>query len=167
MSSQPTDPPAVASYRQPAPRAAVDRLDRAVAGFMQRWGHLLLRLALAVIFIWFGALKPLGLSEANDMVARTVYWFPPTVFIPILGVWEVAIGVCLLFRPLLRVAIFLLLAQMGGTFLPLVILPDVTWVRFPYAPTLAGQYILKNLIIIAAALVVGGTVRPRRVKSKL
>jgi len=167
MSSQPTDLPAVASSRRPAPRAAFDRLDRVVAGFMQRWSHLLLRLALAVIFIWFGALKPLGLSEANDMVARTVYWFPPTVFIPILGVWEVAIGVCLLFRPPLRVAIFLLLAQMGGTFLPLVILPDVTWVRFPYAPTLEGQYILKNLIIIAAALVVGGTVRPRRVKSKL
>lgn len=167
MTSLPTDLSAGTARRGGARRAGLERLDRAVAGFMQRWGHRLLRLALAVIFIWFGALKPLGLSEANDMVARTVYWFPPNVFIPILGVWEVAIGVCLIFRPLIRVAIFLLLAQMGGTFLPLVILPDVTWVRFPYAPTLEGQYILKNLIIIAAALVVGGTVRPRRVKSKL
>ena len=134
---------------------------------MQRWGHRLLRIALAVVFIWFGALKPFGLSEANEMIARTVYWFDPDVFIPILGWWEVAIGVCLLLRPLIRVAIFLLLAQMGGTFLPLVILPDVTWLRFPYAPTLEGQYILKNLVIIAAALVIGGTVRPRRVKSRL
>lgn len=134
---------------------------------MQRWGMLLLRVALAIVFIWFGALKPFGLSEANDMIARTVYWFDPAVFIPILGWWEVAIGVCLLFRPLIRVAILLLLLQMGGTFLPLVILPDVTWLRFPYAPSLEGQYIFKNLVIIAAALVVGGTVRPRRVTARL
>lgn len=167
MTSVPADVNTATPSRGAKRRVVFERLDRAVAGFMQRWGHRLLRLALAVIFIWFGALKPLGLSEANDMVARTVYWFPPSVFIPILGMWEVAIGVCLLFRPLIRVAIFLLLAQMAGTFLPLVILPDVTWITIPWAPTLEGQYILKNLIIIAATLVIGGTVRPRRVKSKL
>ena len=138
----------------------LDRADQAIAGSMRKYGYVLLRYAVAVIFIWFGALKFFpGLSPASDLVAKTVYWFPPNVFIPILAAWEVLIGVCLLFRPLIRVAIPLLFLQMPGTFLPLVILPSITWLHFPYAPTLEGQYILKNLIIIAAGLVIGSTVR--------
>ena len=138
----------------------VERVDRRVAGLMRRYGHRVLRYALAVIFIWFGALKfwP-DLSPADDLVERTIYWLPPRFFMPVLAAWEVVIGICLLFRPLVRLGIFLLFAQMVGTFLPLVILPDVTWQRVPYAPTLEGQYILKNLVIIGAALVIGGTVR--------
>jgi uncharacterized membrane protein YkgB len=73
----------------------------------------------------------------------------------------VTIGIAFLFRRTLRLAIGLLFLQMIGTFLPLVLLPEVTFQpgRYPYAPTLVGQYILKNLLIVAAALVVGGTVR--------
>jgi uncharacterized membrane protein YkgB len=142
------------------PLPALDRFDQSIAGFMRRYGHIVLRIALGVIFIWFGALKFFpGLSPAADLVARTVYWMPADVFIPILAAWEVLIGLCLLIRPLIRLAILLLFLQMGGTFLPLVILPDVTWQRVPFAPTIEGQYILKNLIIIGAALVIGGTVR--------
>ena len=79
-----------------------------------------------------------------------------------LGWWEVAIGLCLLIRPLLRVAIFLLILQMPGTILPLFILPDVCWTHAPYAPTLEGQYIIKNLVLISAAIAIGGTVRAFR-----
>ena len=137
-----------------------ERVDATITGLMRQYGYVVLRVSLAVVFIWFGALKFFpGLSPAVELVRRTVYWFPPDLFIPILAAWEVLIGVCLLFRPLIRVAIFLLFAQMGGTFLPLVLLPDATWARFPYAPTLEGQYILKNLVIIGAALVIGSTVR--------
>ena len=142
------------------PFHAFDRADRTIAGFMRRYGFVFLRVAVAVVFIWFGALKFFpGLSPATDLVERTVYWFPPNVFIPILAAWEVLIGVCLLIRPLVRVAILLLFLQMGGTFLPLVLLPDAPWLRAPFAPTLEGQYILKNLVIIGAALVIGSTVR--------
>ncbi len=137
----------------------LDSVDRAIAGWMRRHGFLLLRVSLAVVFIWFGALKPLGLSPASELVARTVWWVDPGWFVPFLGWWEVAIGVCLLIRPLLRVAIMLLILQMPGTILPLFILPEVTWVRAPYAPTVEGQYIIKNLVLIAAAIVVGGRVR--------
>lgn len=137
----------------------LDRLDQTIAGFMRRYGVLWLRISLAIVFIWFGLLKPWRLSPADDLVARTVYWFDPAWFIPVLGVWEAAIGVCLLVRPLLRVAIGLLLLQMPGTFLPLVIMPDVCFIHVPWAPTLEGQYIIKNLVLIGAALVVGGTVR--------
>jgi len=137
----------------------LDTLDRQIAHFLERHGTWLLRWSLGVIFIWFGALKWFDLSPATELVTRTVYWIRPGTFIPILAIWEVLIGVCLLIRPAVRVALFLLAAQMGGTFLPLVLLPEVCFTRVPYAPTLEGQYILKNLIIIAAAMVVGGTVR--------
>jgi len=135
------------------------RLDRAVAGWMAAHGVRSLRISLGLIFIWFGALKPLGLSPATDLVTRTVYWVDPSWFVPLLGWWEVAIGLCLLIRPLVRLAILLLVLQMPGTFLPLVLLPDVCWRHAPYAPTIEGQYIIKNLVLICAALVVGGTAR--------
>jgi uncharacterized membrane protein YkgB len=140
---------------------SVDRIDRRIAGWMRSRGPLLVRVALAVVFIWFGILKPLGWSVANDLVTRTVYWVDPGWFIPLLGWWEVAIGVCMLIRPLLRLAILLLFLQMPGTFLPLVLLPDVCWVSVPLVPSLEGQYIIKNLVLIAAAIVVGGTVREK------
>ncbi|MBW7907104.1 MAG: hypothetical protein LC135_11840 [Phycisphaerae bacterium] len=136
-----------------------DRLDRRISQAMRRIGPWLLRISLGIVFIWFGALKPLGLSPANELVARTVVWFPPGVFLPILGAWEVAIGVCLLLKPLNRVGILLLLLQMPGTMLPLVLLPDVCFVHVPFVPTIEGQYIIKNLVLISAAIVVGGWVR--------
>ena len=145
-----------------------DGIDRRIAGVMERYGIRLLRISLGVIFIWFGALKLFeGLSPAEELVKRTVYWFSPEVFFPILGVWEVLIGVGLLFRPLLRAALLLLFLQMPGTFLPLILLPEVCFTAFPYGLTLEGQYIIKNLILISAALVVGGTVRHRKQAGKL
>ncbi|MFU8869353.1 hypothetical protein [Natronococcus sp.] len=136
-----------------------DRLDATVAAYMDRWGIPVLRAAIAVVFIWFGGLKVLGVSPAGELVAATVYLVPADLFIPVLGVWEVLIGICLLYRPLIRVGIFLLFLQLPGTFLPLIILPEAVYVSFPYALTVEGQYIIKNLVIIGAALVIGGTVR--------
>lgn len=137
----------------------IDRLDRRVVHWMRRNGPFLTRVSLAIVFIWFGVLKPLGMSTANELVERTVYWVDPRWFIPLLGWWEVAIGVCMLVRPLLRLAILLLFLQMPGTLLPLFLLPDVCFVHVPWVPTLEGQYIIKNLVLISAAIVVGGTVR--------
>jgi uncharacterized membrane protein YkgB len=140
--------------------AWLDRLDRRIAAWMAAHGPTLLRYALGVVFVWFGALKLFGgASPAEDLVKRTVYWFDPDWFFPFLGAWEVAIGLGLLVQPLNRLAILLLFLQMPGTFLPLVVVPEACWVRFPFVLTLEGQYIVKNLVLIAAALVVGGTVR--------
>jgi uncharacterized membrane protein YkgB len=138
---------------------ALDRLDRRIVTWMRRNGFVLLRISLAVVFVWFGVLKPFGKSTANDLVSRTVYWVDPDWFIPFLGWWEVLIGVCMLIRPLLRLAILLLFLQMPGTLLPLFLLPDVCFTKIPWVPTLEGQYIIKNLVLISAAIVVGGTVR--------
>ena len=136
-----------------------DRIDRRIAGFMDKYGRFFLRISLAIVFIWFGALKFLGMSPAEELVERTVYWFQPDIFVPVLGWWEVAIGIGLLIRPLIRVALLLLFLQMPGAMLPLILLPDVCYTQFPLGLTLEGQYIIKNLILISAALVVGGTVR--------
>ena len=141
--------------------------DRRLASWMGYYGHRLLRYSLAIIFIWFGLLKPFGMSPAADLVASTVYWFSPDAFIPILGWWEVAIGVGLLFRPLVRMALFLLFLQMPGTALPLLLLPDVCFSEFPIGLTLEGQYIIKNLTIIIAAILIGGTVRRQSTDERL
>ena len=142
-------------------RLGLESLDRRIADWMQRYGLSVLRVGLAIVFIWYGLLKPLGMSPAAELVRRTVYFVPPDIFIPILGWWEVAIGVGLLYRPLNRTAIFLLFLQMPGTLLPLVLLPEVCFTQVPWGLTLEGQYIIKNAVLIGAALVVGGTVRDR------
>ena len=137
-------------------------LDILITSFMSRWGITLLRYSLGLIYIWFGILKPFGLSPAQALVENTVYWFDnPKTFVPILGWWEVVIGMTMCIKPLIRVSIFLLFIQMPGTFLPLILLPEVCFNNFPLGLTLEGQYIIKNLIIISAALVVGSTVRKK------
>ena len=137
-----------------------DELDILITKFMSKWGITFLRYSLGLIYIWFGILKPFGLSPAQELVENTVYWFDnPKTFVPILGWWEVLIGLTMCIKPLIRVSIFLLFIQMPGTFLPLILLPEVCFSNFPFGLTLEGQYIVKNLIIISAALVVGSTVR--------
>jgi len=155
----------------PVPRS-LDAVDQQIAAFMRRWGILALRVSLAVIFVWFGILKPLELSPAAPLVRATVGWMPllsPDGWVAVIGWWEVAIGVTFLFRRTVRIAIALLALQMGGTFLPLVLLPEVAFQagHIPYAPTLEGQYIIKNLLIISAALVIGGTVRERHADARV
>ena len=141
-------------------KAVIIKLDIFISKYMSTYGILLLRYSLAMIFIWFGLLKPLGISPAQELVENTVYWFDDkATFVNFLGWWEAIIGFTMCFRPLIRISIFLLFLQIPGTFLPLVLLPEVCFTDFPYGLTLEGQYIVKNLIIISSALVIGGTVR--------
>ena len=139
----------------------VDELDARITASMNEYGPPVLRYALGAIFVWFGALKIIGVSPAGELVAATVYFAPASVFVPVLGVWEVLIGLCLFVRRFIRIGILLLALQMPGTFLPVVLLPDVVFTAFPYGLTVEGQYIIKNLVIIGAALVVGGHERKR------
>lgn len=141
-----------------------DRTDRRITGWMAAYGLTVLRIGLGIVFFWFGALKLVpGLSPAETMVRNTIYFIDPDVFQPILAIWEMLIGLGLVFGKYMRITLLLLFAQMGGTALPLVVLPEVVWTVFPYGLTLEGQYIIKNLVIIGAGLVLGGTVRGGRV----
>jgi uncharacterized membrane protein YphA (DoxX/SURF4 family) len=142
-----------------------DRIDRRITGWMAAHGLLALRLALGVVFLWFGALKygP-GLSPAETLAARTIESLtlglvPASIALPILATWEVAIGIGLLAGRWMRVTLLLLFVQMLGTITPLVLFPAETWTQFPYAPTLEGQYIIKNIVLISAGIVLGATVR--------
>jgi len=136
----------------------IDIFDRTVIKFMNTVAIPFARFALGLIFIWFGALKTVGeLSPAYDLVAATVYWLTPEVIVPLVGLWEVAIGIAFLVPQLTRVALLLLAGQMPATFLPLILLPEICFTVVPFGLTLEGQYIVKNLVIIAAALIIGGT----------
>jgi len=143
-------------------RAQARALDDTIVELMGRIGMPFLRIGIGIIFIWFGLLKPLGLSPAAELLANTVYWWTPEIVVPAIGWWEVAIGVTFLIPQLTRVAIFLLAIQMPGTFLPLVLLPEVCFTVIPWGLTLEGQYIVKNLVIIGAALVIGSTIETKR-----
>lgn len=140
----------------------IDRIDRAISRSMWRIGLPLMRYAIGLVFLWFGALKLLGISPAADLVAATVVILPPETAISALGLLEVVIGACFLIRSLLRLGIFLLLVQLPGTFLPMILLPDIVYTVVPYGLTVEGQYIVKNLVIMGAALVIGGTIRGER-----
>ena len=138
----------------------IKKFDLKLITFLNRVSLPALQISLGIIFIWFGVLKVFCDSPANDLITKTVYWFNPDIFIPILGIWEAAIGLCLLVPSFIRVGLFLLALQMPGTFLPLVLLPEVCFVSIPFNLTLEGQYIVKNLVLIGAAMAVGGRLTP-------
>ena len=121
----------------------------------------LVRIPIFIIFFWFGFLKIIDLSPAQQLVKDTVYWMPflsAESWTYVIGVWEVLIAICFLFKRTTLIAMVLLFLQMSGTFLPLLILPEITFQNSnPFLPTLEGQYIIKNIIIITAALMIGRT----------
>jgi uncharacterized membrane protein YkgB len=139
------------------------QLDRAMIAFMAAYGTSLLRVALAVTFIWFGALKVVGRSPVADLVAQTVYWLPPAFFVPFLGWWEVVVGVGLLWGAALRLVLLLFWLQMAGTLLVLVLRPEFAFQSGnPLLLTVTGEFVIKNLVLIAAGLVIGSTVSRTR-----
>jgi uncharacterized membrane protein YkgB len=142
-----------------------ERVDTAIAGWMARHGLFLLRVSLGVVFFWFGVLKFFpGLSPAEGLVARTLSVLsadkiPASTSLPVLAAWECLIGLGLLIGKAQRLTLLLLFVQMAGTLLPLFFFPHEVFLCVPYAPTLEGQYIIKNLVLISAAIVIGGKVR--------
>ena len=150
----------------------LEPLDRRITAWMNRHGVTLTRVSLGIIFLWFGALKfcP-GTSPAETLATDTITRLfggniPENPARIGLASWEVLIGLGLLSGKFLRITLLLLWLQMAGTLLPLAFFPDETFARFPLVPTLEGQYIIKNLVIICAAIVVGATVRLRDAKTQ-
>jgi uncharacterized membrane protein YkgB len=145
-----------------------DRLDRRITRFLADWGVTVLRVALGVVFLWFGVLKLIpGLSPAEGLAGRTIETLTfgtvqPSVSLPVLGLVESLIGIGLLTGWFLRGVLLVLFLQMLGTMTPLFLFPDEAFVHVPFVPTLEGQYIIKNLVLIAAAMVIGATVRGGR-----
>lgn len=140
----------------------LNALDLAITRFMRQWGHGLHRVLLGGLFIWFGLLKVFGHKSATSIIAETIYVGAPERVVPVLGIWEALIGLCLIYKPLLRVALLLLAIRLPGTLLALILKPDVCWTVTPLVPTIQGQYLIKDFILFAAAMVIGGAVRKDR-----
>ena len=142
-----------------------NKVDVIITNWMARHGVRLLRVSVGIVFFWFGVLKFFpGLSPAQDLAIRTmnVLTFglvPESAALALLAVWECAIGVGLIFGVFMRATLLLLFVQMLGTITPIFIFAGEVFTRIPYAPTLEGQYIIKNLVLISAGLVIGATVR--------
>lgn len=142
-----------------------DVMDESITNWMARHGLFLLRISLGIVFFWFGVLKFFpGMSPASDLAARTIETLSfgsvsPSVSVPFLAGWECVIGLGLIFGVFMRATLLLLAVQMAGTLTPLVLFPHEVFTRIPYAPTLEGQYIIKNAVLISAAIVLGATVR--------
>lgn len=139
-------------------------VDQALKRAMARSGLPMARIALGVVFFWFGVLKFFpGLSPAQDLAARTISVLTggligPALSLPILAMWECTIGLGFLTGKYLRATLLLLFLQMAGTMLPILFFPHETFTVFPIAPTLEGQYIIKNLVLISVGLILGATV---------
>ena len=146
----------------------IDRLDVRITGTLARIGVPILRVAPGVVFLWFGVLKFFpGVSPAETLAARTIEQLTfgairPNVSLPVLAAWESLIGVGLILNVWMRGILLLLAIQMLGTFTPLILFPTETFSVWPFVPTLEGQYIIKNIVLIGAAMVVGATVRGGR-----
>ena len=145
--------------------AQFNQLDKRITEWMAKYGPVLLRVSVGIVFLWFGFLKFFpGLSPAQELAGRTIEILSfgvvkPAVSVPMLAALETIIGLGLIFGLALRAVLLLLFFQMLGTMTPLFLFPSEVFTRVPYAPTLEGQYIIKNLVLISAALVIGATVR--------
>jgi uncharacterized membrane protein YphA (DoxX/SURF4 family) len=143
--------------------------DSAITGWMAHHGPTLLRVSLGIVFLWFGILKFFpSVSPAEELATRTIDvltrgLIPAAVSLPLLAGWESLIGVGLLIGRGLRGILLLLYVQMLGTLTPIALFPHDVFVTIPFVPTLEGQYIIKNLVLISAGIVVGATVRGGRI----
>ena len=152
-------------------QSVYSQLDEHITDWMARHGITLLRVSLGVVFLWFGVLKFFpGLSPAQSLVARTIHTLtfgmvPASVSVPVLAAWECAIGIGLITNLFMRATLLLLFVQMMGTVTPIFLFPNEVFTVLPYAPTLEGQYIIKNIVLVSAGLVIGATVRGGRVVS--
>jgi len=145
----------------------VDRVDAKLVPFLRTASVPLLRISLAIVFVWFGALKVFDVSPVSALVARTVYWVDPDLFVPALGALEMFVGLMLLVGRAMRLTLFLFVAQMVGTFLTFFVLPEVTFRDGnPLLLTVEGEFVVKNLVLISAAMVVGTTIRRRSARGR-
>lgn len=146
-------------------QAAFEAFDTRLTRWAARHAITLLRVSIAIVFLWFGVLKFFpGMSPAQDLAARTISVLsmglvPAAVSVPLLAALETVIGLGLLTARALRITLLLLLGQMVGTITPLFLFPAETFTHFPIAPTLEGQYIIKNIVLVSAAILIGSTVR--------
>lgn len=147
---------------------AVSAIDERVIGALRRYAPTFMRLALGLIFVWFGALKIANQTPVADLVADTMSFVPvpASVLVPALGVFEIVVGIAMIAGRWLRPVLAMLVAHLVGTFLVLVLQPTLAFQDGnPLLLTTEGEFVVKNLVLIAGALLVAGTLPPLRSRS--
>jgi uncharacterized membrane protein YkgB len=158
--------PVQAASRWAKLRRRLEALDRTIRDLLGRASPMLLRISLGVVFVWFGALKVAGVSAVGGLVAATVPFLDSAWFVPALGVVEIVIGVAFATGRLLRVVLPVFAAHMAGTFLVLITLPNVAFQgASPPVLTAVGEFVVKNLVLLSAGLVVASGVKPPRARA--
>ena len=143
----------------------IRKIDHKLTRWMARNGILFLRISIGVVFVWFGAMKFFdGVSPAQGLAIKTIdtltFGILSDKFILTgLAILEVLIGLGLLLNRFLRETLLLLYLQMLGTFTPIILFTSEVFTSFPFVLSLEGQYIVKNIIIVSAGIVLGATVR--------
>lgn len=126
------------------------------------------RIAIFIVFFWFGALKLAGLSPATPLAAvlteRTIGIEYFNVSFMILSLVECVIGLLFLLPKAIRIVLPLLIIHMLVVCSPLVLTPEYVWTS-PFVPTLEGQYIIKNAVIVALAIAIAAATPPLKRKS--
>jgi len=137
--------------------------DRKLIHFFRKISEPLARGGLFIVFFWFGMLKVVGMSPASPLVEalfqKTIPIVPFPTFLVAFGIFEMLIGIFFLIRGWERIVIPMLFLHMIATFMPLFLVPAATWSGL-LAPSMEGQYIIKNLVIIAVAIGVAAHIHP-------
>jgi uncharacterized membrane protein YphA (DoxX/SURF4 family) len=149
----PVEPPAPAEEQRPSRIVTV--VDSAVA-LNQRVAPTLLRLALAAVFVWFGALKLAGVSPVHELIAQTLPFVDADLAVLALGGVEVAIGLVLAVGILPRITLLVLAGHLAGTFLTFLTASELMWGSNFLELTADGEFVVKNVVLISAALVLIG-----------
>ena len=127
------------------------------AAINARYAPTALRLALALVFVWFGALKISGASPVRDLLAATLPFINPDISVPVLGAVEVLLGLALAIGRFPRFTLLVLAGHLMGTFLTFITAPELMIAHgSPWQLTADGEFVVKNLVLISAALVLIG-----------
>lgn len=141
--------------RSVLPRALqrLDSIEAWIAPALRRVSGPLLRGSLALVFVWFGALKIVGVTPVADLVAASVPWLDRSWFIPVLGLVEIVLGAALLVGRLLSIISLILVGHLAATFLVLVMQPELAFQHGnPMLLTTIGEFVIKNLVLASAAI---------------
>lgn len=139
---------------------------------VERW-LIILRISIGIIYVWFGALKFFpGVSPAEALAKETIHQLTfrligPELSLLLLAIWETAVGVLLMSGFYSKVVIRIVLVHMICTFSPLFLLPGISFTSAPFALTLVGQYIIKNIVIVSALFAINGFSKENRHQPKL
>jgi uncharacterized membrane protein YkgB len=138
-------------------KSKIQSFDKKIIQYLRRYSHKLHRVSLGFFFIWMGLLKVIGYKTNTEIIAHSIYWGDPLVMVYVLGSWELLIGIFFMIRPLVRIALLFLILRIPGILMAFILKMDTCFIHFPLAPTVEGQFLIKDLTIFFAALAIAAS----------